>query len=58
VSSIIVEKNEKQSHFVKANRLLDDSTATAYVADWRVQLEKGAPHEVKDHSVEVRKSWR
>lgn len=26
----------------------------AYVADWKVQLEKGAPHEVKDHSVEVR----
>lgn len=25
----------------------------AYVADWKVQLEKGAPHEVKDHSVEV-----
>lgn len=23
-----------------------------YVADWNVQLEKGAPHEVKDHSVE------
>ena len=25
----------------------------AYVADWKVFLEKGAPHEVKDHSVEV-----
>ncbi|KAL7507738.1 hypothetical protein ACHAXN_004838 [Cyclotella atomus] len=23
-----------------------------YVADWQVQLEKGAPHEVKDHSVD------
>lgn len=23
-----------------------------YVADWNVQLDKGAPHEVKDHSVE------
>jgi hypothetical protein len=26
----------------------------AYVADWKVQLEAGKPHEVKDHSVEVR----
>ena len=25
----------------------------AYVADWKVELEGGAPHEVKDHSVEV-----
>ena len=24
-----------------------------YVADWKVQLEEGKPHEVKDHSVEV-----
>ena len=24
-----------------------------YVADWKVELEKGEPHEVKDHSVEV-----
>lgn len=24
----------------------------SYVADWKVQLEAGAPHEVKDHSVE------
>ena len=28
--------------------------STAYVADWKVQLDAGAPHEVKDHSVEVR----
>ncbi len=27
---------------------------TAYVADWKVQLDAGKPHEVKDHSVEVR----
>lgn len=26
---------------------------TAYVADWKVQLDAGKPHEVKDHSVEV-----
>jgi aryl-alcohol dehydrogenase-like predicted oxidoreductase len=25
----------------------------SYVADWKVQLEAGKPHEVKDHSVEV-----
>ena len=25
-----------------------------YVADWNVELEDDAPHEVKDHSVEVR----
>ena len=25
----------------------------AYVADWKVKLEGGKPHEVKDHSVEV-----
>jgi hypothetical protein len=25
----------------------------AYVADWKVQLDVGEPHEVKDHSVEV-----
>ena len=24
-----------------------------YVADWKVELEEGAPHEVKDHSLEV-----
>ena len=26
-----------------------------YVADWKVELEEGAPHEVKDHSLEVRR---
>jgi hypothetical protein len=32
----------------------DEYSVLAYVADWKVQLEKGEPHEVKDHSVEVR----
>ena len=31
-----------------------DFFTTAYVADWKVQLDAGKPHEVKDHSVEVR----
>jgi diketogulonate reductase-like aldo/keto reductase len=26
---------------------------TAYVADWKIELGQGQPHEVKDHSVEV-----
>jgi hypothetical protein len=25
----------------------------AYVADWKVSLDQGKPHEVKDHSTEV-----
>lgn len=44
-------------HFFPLRRspsLLPLSYNAAYVADWKVELQEGAPHEVKDHSVEVR----
>ncbi len=45
--------------YLKGNGILPEQVYVSskwgytYVADWKVQLEEGAPHEVKDHSVEV-----
>ena len=45
--------------FLKSNNVTPDEVYVSskwgytYVADWKVQLKDGQPHEVKDHSVEV-----
>ena len=33
--------------------LCENLRGYTYVADWKVELADGAPHEVKDHSLEV-----
>lgn len=44
--------------FLRGNKVKTDEVVVSskwgytYVADWKVELESGAPHEVKDHSVE------
>jgi len=44
--------------FLRGNNVKPDEVVVSskwgytYVADWKVELESGAPHEVKDHSVE------
>ncbi len=45
--------------YLKGNGITPDEVYVSskwgytYVADWKVQLDEGKPHEVKDHSVEV-----
>lgn len=46
--------------YLRSNKVAPDEVYVSskwgytYVADWNVELEEGDPHEVKDHSIEVR----
>lgn len=41
----------KKNHIEPDKVYVSSKWGYTYVADWKVELEKGAPHEVKDHSV-------
>jgi aryl-alcohol dehydrogenase-like predicted oxidoreductase len=52
LSEVFVGDYIKARGIASSNVYLSSKWGYTYVADWNVSLEPGAPHEVKDHSVE------